>query len=130
MSTKNKSANFIIRYEVYPFDCMFSFGETEEQLRRAFKRKELDLKECERIFNDSAAVGRTIMLSKGQTIIRMKSYPTEPYDYAILQHEIFHAVTFLMSRIGMKLCYKSDEAYAYLIEYITANVYHQLWDRR
>lgn len=40
-------------------------------------------------------------------------------ELSILQHEIFHCVMFILDKIGIKLSYKTDEIYAYLIQYIT-----------
>lgn len=115
-----KKANFIIPLVIYPFDVMVSLGETDEQLKKSLKKTSIDwddLMICR-------GVGRTFMDDSGRGIIRLKSYPHTCEDYGVLQHEIFHYVTFIMDKIGMKLnlC-DSDEAYSYLIGYLTTQIY-------
>lgn len=64
--------------------------------------------------------GRTVhSLNGGQTIIRLKTKPFDAYTYGVLAHEIFHAVDFIMRRIGITLSSDSDEAYTYLMGYVT-----------
>lgn len=52
--------------------------------------------------------------------------PKSVTDYGTLAHEIFHAVTFILTRIGMSLTNESDEAYAYLIGYLTKEIYKHI----
>lgn len=51
---------------------------------------------------------------------------TNKYKYevetATLAHEIFHIACYIMEKAGISLCHESDEAYAYLIGYITKKV--------
>jgi len=41
----------------------------------------------------------------------------------VIAHEIFHVVEFLMDKLTMSLCQENDETYAYLIGYITKEIY-------
>jgi hypothetical protein len=118
-----KVLNVIIPLVVYPFDVMFSFGETDEQLK-----KSLDKVGCE--WSDKmeyTGMGRFCMNEKNQSLIRVYNIPKTCEDYGTLQHEIFHAVTYIMDRVGMKLkLHTNDEAYAYLIGYLTAEIYKKI----
>jgi len=120
---KSKSKNFIIPLVVYPFDVMVSLGETDDQLKNVLTKLNVeweDLMKCE-------GKGRFIMNGKNQSIIRTSFYPKTCEDYGHLQHEIFHAITFIMSRVGMKLkLLQNDEAYAYLICYLTTEIYKKI----
>lgn len=119
---KQKGINFIISYVIYPFDCMFSFGETDDQLFKLLRKKGIsDPEECKIHGN-----ARCVMFAGGQTVVRLKSIPKMPHEFGWLQHEIFHAVEFLLNRIGVELCRQSDEAYCYLIEYLTKEVYKRI----
>lgn len=114
-----KSLNAIIPYVIYPFDIMFSFAETDAELKEKLSKvgcKWDELLLCE-------GDGRCTMLQGGQTIVRLKHYPKENRHYGILQHEIFHAVDMLFRHIGIKLNEDSSEAYAYLIQYLTTEIY-------
>ena len=119
-----KSKNFIIPLVVYPFDVMVSLNQTDKQLKKELDRFE----NCE--WDDDMkcpGVGRAIITNKNHSIIRLRNYPTTNVDYSHLQHEIFHIVTFVMEKIGLKLCLlKSDEAYAYLIQHLTKEIYDRI----
>jgi len=71
---------------------------------------------------------RTInVIEGGQTIIRLKLHPQTPIQKGYLAHEIFHAVTFIMDRMGIEfVLMKSDECFAYTIGYVTTEIYKKL----
>ena len=127
---KNKSRSFVIPLDVYDFDIFISLGQTDVQFLKSFQKittKEDYTDMCEKpeVYEmKNGAQGRTIRLSSGSIAIRTKDYPTSPTHYGYLQHEVFHAVAYLMDLIGMKLKIGiSDEAYAYLIQRVTTEVY-------
>lgn len=68
----------------------------------------------------------TVLYESKHILIRMPEYPVDPYDIGMLQHEIFHAVSFALRRIGMLLSIESDESYAYLIGYLTTEIFKKL----
>lgn len=131
---KPKESNFIIPLMVYPFDIMVSIAQSDGDFRAAIV-KHLP-SDCLKDLEDDPAIlimgsttnGRTLNLQTGfQTIIRLKDYPTGPRGHAIVAHEIFHACTFVLWRVGIELeVMKTDEAYAYLIDYVTSEFYKQL----
>ena len=45
---------------------------------------------------------------------------------AVIQHEIFHIVDFLLQFIDTPLTDDTSEVYAYLIEYYTREIYFQI----
>lgn len=125
---KSKSLNFIIPLVVYPFDVMVSIDETDEELSKRLKGFSYDQDGVELLMNlPPTTQGRCVMLSSNQTVIRLKKQLTKHQNIANVSHEIFHAVTFILNRIGMKMEVEvSDEAYAYLIAYLTSEIYKKL----
>lgn len=125
---KKKSISFIIPLVVYPFDVMVSFGQTNEDVDKILKKYGLTAEDVSfATFTSSTIQGRAVMFESNQTLIRLKLFPETAIDYGNLQHEIFHAVVFIMNRIGMTLeVQKSDEAYAYLVSYLTTEIYKRL----
>jgi hypothetical protein len=119
-----KSKSFILPYVIYPFDIMFSFGEPDDVLFR--RLKSMGITEPELCNISGITQARTVVFNEGASIIRMKHIPKTSEDFGHLQHEIFHAVYFLFTRIGIKLCDKSDEAFAYTIQYLTEQVYKRI----
>lgn len=103
-------------------DVMVSFGEDDSVVERKLKKlgvTETDIYKYETDTNS----GRCCSFINNDILIRLRSIPKTAQDYAYLQHEIFHAVTFVMYKAGIELVIKkSDEAYAYLVGYITYQI--------
>lgn len=125
--------NKIIPLGVYPFDVMLSFNESDKQVKKALKHFNISPNNSseENVFNmdkNKTKVGRMVMFIGKQTIIRLNFYPhlKDPLEMSLLQHEIFHAVGFIMSEINTPLNEDTHEAYAYLFQYLTEQVYKEL----
>lgn len=103
---------------------MFSFGESDKVLYR--RLKEMGINDYDLCDISGMTTARAVVFQDGQSIVRMKRVPLTAEEYGILQHEIFHAVYFLFTKIGIKLCDKSDEAFAYTIQYLTEQVYKRI----
>jgi hypothetical protein len=125
-----KKLRFIVPLAVYPFDVLVCFGQTDKEVRKLLDKYSIGEEGIELcMFTSDTVRARTVMLDGNQTIIRMRHIPETCEDYADLQHEIFHAVTFVMHRVGMSLeLMASDEAYAYLIGYLTKIIYKKISD--
>lgn len=123
-----KNKNFVIPLVVYPFDVMFSFGQTDDELLKTLSKSLTDdeIKDKKLWSVEKNGDGRTVLFGSGQTLIRMPKVPKTCKEYGALQHEIFHATEFILNHIGMSLCRKSDEAYAYLIGYLTTEIYKKI----
>lgn len=118
---KIKKRNFLIHWEIYPFDVMVSFGEKQEEVVKKIERSKYKLSEDEKEKLYMSGRGRTVMLEGGQTIMRLDTKSPD-----VIAHEVFHAVAFLMARIKINLTYDSDEAFAYAIEFLTKKIYANL----
>lgn len=126
MASKNKSQplNFVIPLVVYPFDVMVSIAEPNENLKKRLIKCGVNESEID-LDHSVTNRGRCVMFSGNQTLIRVYVRPETPAQYSHLQHEVFHAVQFIMDRIGMPLTYESGEAYAYLVGYLTEKIYQK-----
>lgn len=71
-------------------------------------------------------IGRTTVIDTGKIIIRIFKYPVTTDDYSIVVHEIFHSVQFTFDNIGIKLNNETSEAWAYLIDYITRQIFNKI----
>jgi hypothetical protein len=135
MKTKKKNAasiNFIVPIDVYPFDVMVSIGETDHNLEKSldkyFMADKLSDEGIRRIrYTSDTSPGRSCMFSTNQSLIRIRKLPETPEEFGTLAHEIMHVVVFIMDRIGMKLVIDvSDEAYAYMVGFLTRYIYHAI----
>lgn len=120
---KTKSLNFIVPLVVYPFDLMVSFGETDDQLKKSMDRFDVEWSDNMKV----TGLGLFYMTSKNQSLLRLKNIPSGDEDLGLLQHEIFHATTMILDRVGIKLkLLTSCEAYAYIIQFLTIEIYKKL----
>lgn len=128
-----KLLNKIIPISIYPFDLMVSLGETDLQFTESLNKFNIKPENCNevelfRLNGKNTLRGRTVMFSGGQIVIRLNFKPRliNSSQMALLQHEIFHSVGFLMSEINTPLNESAHEAYAYLIQYLTEKIYADL----
>jgi hypothetical protein len=128
-----KKLNKIIPIGIYPFDLMISFNESDKAVKKALKKFNITPKNATEttVFNidkSKTKIGRMVMFIGKQTIIRLNFMPklSDPFEMALLQHEIFHAVGFFMAEINTPLTNKTHEVYAYLIQYLTEQIYKEL----
>jgi len=125
-----KGKYFIIKLGIYPFDVMVSVDETDDVLVERMITRFGNTKEaCGGMINmPPRVIGRTSMLwPTNHTVIRLKTGGCKNELAGCIAHEVFHATTFIMRRVGMKLKLDvSDEAYAYLIGFLTKEIHTKL----
>lgn len=121
---KYKGQFFIIPLVVYPFDVMISIDESDEVLLKRLLSYGEPKEDCEGLLNlPETTRGRCVILPSNRTVIRLKTQPKRHEMMSVISHEVFHATTFILERIGMKMeVMVSDEAYAYLIGYLTNEI--------
>lgn len=134
---KLKPQAFNIDLHVYPYTIYVVIGNPElfrNCMELTWKKPEQDvidgwvktLKE----HKEEGHFATTFRLESNDAIIFFatttipKQDPASFHNY--IAHELFHAVSFVMSTIGMPLGEDSEEAYAYLLGYVTQEFYKQL----
>ena len=120
-----KSYYKIIPIDLYCRDILFVFGD-EPSFRKAV-RKYHTQEQTDGIIEaadiNEHSTGKTIYNQVHNAfIVWMPRLPQTAAEFGTLSHEIFHAVQALMINIGASLSDDSEEAYAYLIGYITKRV--------
>ncbi len=120
--------NFIIDLHVYPFDILVSIGDTNEELKKVMLKlgiNEADvLRDVE--YGHGRADGINNLYYTPYGLIRMFKKGRDAEWKALLSHEISDLVFSIMKRIGMKHKKSSREAYSYLTQYITKEIYQKL----
>ncbi|HMT01783.1 MAG TPA: hypothetical protein PKD00_00495 [Burkholderiales bacterium] len=115
----------IIDCVIYPFSIIVFYGNDKSLLSKKLK-KYLFKEDIEYLKTIEFHRGKSIMFTSGQTLLWLKEEPNNPETLAILNHEIFHCVCFIMEKVGIKFSDDSDEAFAYLIEYVSKQIYKKL----
>lgn len=127
MKKKTKS-NFIIDCCIYPFEVMVSIDQTDDELFTSLKPFGYSKADYTEVWDMSDTTeGKCIITASNHTIIRLRSTKDKYRFIGNISHEVFHAVTFIMWKLGMKLELEtSDEAYSYLIGYLTEKILKEL----
>lgn len=123
-----KKKHCIVNCDLYKQDIVFSIAESDKELLRYLKRYVIkESSEFTHIPFKESTDGKCISFENGVILVRIKKYPKYPYDFAVIAHEIFHAVEFTMERVGMTHSVnESSEAYAYMIQFLTEHCYRRL----
>lgn len=73
--------------------------------------------------------GLTYMVDD-KVIIWLRKADFTPYSISVSNHELFHATSFIMNNIGIKLEDTTEEIYAYQLDYLTLQFYEHLDNRQ
>ncbi len=125
---KNRSVSIQIPLHLYPWSVDFCFNWTDAELTKHLKKSGVSKADRKSGSHTQACSALWVGYKSCNTVlIRMKHIPETPHDYAVLQHEIFHAVAFTLELAGLQLSVGvSDEAYAYMISWLTEELYTKL----
>lgn len=112
--------SFTIHSDLYPISFFVSIGQLESEYEPQFKRRFKDLTIDHGDLDDTCEALTRMFTSSNVCLIIFKS---EEPAVAHVAHELFHATYYAIDRIGMRLCGKSQEAYAYMIGWLTNEFY-------
>lgn len=115
----------VIPIEIYNTDLLVCFGDVQG-VKEALQKHIGDEKTEETMRNfgkvGKTTLARTCMAANGGVVIWMPLLPDNTKDYATLAHETLHATAFIMRKAGVPFSTDTEEAYAYLIGYITLQI--------
>lgn len=114
--------NKILSIDIYERDLMVHFGKKEDLKKRLSKMfGDKYSSEVVSLISDEDR-GKSILLDGGQMILFMPKVPKNVFDLSVLAHEIFHITDYTMEKAGIRLTESSDEAYSYLIQFLTKKI--------
>lgn len=121
-----KSQHFLVKNDIYPFDILVSINETAEKVKRTLKRFQIKPEDCDFIKEFTTQKAATYRLPANQVVIRFKTVPNKHEFMAIVAHESLHAAVFILQSVGMTFDTEiSEEAYAYLTQFIAYKIYQK-----
>jgi hypothetical protein len=111
---------FSITLDIYKIDILVAINYSDRKLLKAFdpnmKKEEFD--EHYDGFKEPTVRARWCVSNGGWHVLRFKEVPS-PGELA---HECFHAVSYILRNISINLNDTSEEAYAYLLEYLIEKI--------
>lgn len=119
--------NKLIPIDVFYRDILIVFG-NEKELRKSLSKYH-SKEEVDRLVDevDFSNKGNVVYDSYNKAFfLWMPEKPKTSKDLGFLIHEVFHATCAVMSAIGIKLSDDSEEAYAYLIGFLTEKILDKL----
>lgn len=122
-----RSKNFIVNPVIYPFDIMVSVDESVDVLKKRLIRVGLTSDDIgDSIYLPETVVGRYIMFPSNQSLIILRRTTYKQRLIETIIHESFHATHAIMDKVGMQLSIENDEAFAYLLGFISGSIFKEL----
>jgi hypothetical protein len=122
---------FVIDIPIYSFKLICSIGQSaEEFFEDVDKFTDLNIADKTDYLFDNELPNRGKFCGYGginTMVLKINTWPTKSKHYGLIQHEIFHAVHYLLQDVGMNLNSGSVEAYTYLVQYLTDEIYKKIW---
>lgn len=128
--------NFILDVPPYPAQIMVSINQSNEKLIRAVKKwKIIDKRSCltfVEAIEEEKGTGKDLggmihdLTGTGIMILRVYRPIKSPESRGNLAHEIFHIAEKVADFVGIKHCSGSSEAFAYIISYLTEEIYKKI----
>ena len=113
----------IITGTVYPFDVLISINQTDDEFYSEVGHLSDDNLEKVFLNLDQTILARSYITTTNISIIRFVNIDKNNLPHGLIAHEILHITTFILNKVGIKFCFKTDEAYAYLLNYLIDDVY-------
>lgn len=128
---KLKKKAFKIDLGIYPYTIFVCFLDFELLIDLISKEKlppsEEQIEDIKSYFVNVNYGAKVLNLSNGNVIMYIPHNYVEPnYMINSITHESLHITHMIMDRIGMKLNFKSDEAFCYLNGYINQKIFEEI----
>ena len=121
-----KGYSKIIPIDLYCRDILFVFGDTRylrKMIRKYHSQEQTNaIMELFEGVNDYTQGVTVYKATYNAFVVWFPHLPTSPLEFGFVSHEIFHAAHAIMKNVGVNLSDDSEEAYAYLIGYLTRKV--------
>lgn len=123
----------VVQIPLYKQNVVFSLNQTDDQLlssivkcstvwRKGQKRSKSDIKYLLDAFKGVVTIdGRTVLYDSGVIIVRFYDFASLylPENLSTFTHELFHVISYIANQKGLELNSGSEEAYSYLMGFIT-----------
>jgi len=112
-----------VKAACYPFNVYIQICGTKQTVLDKLKKEGIKGIDLVEVPNSAAA---TYDVSSNDCLIWMQNPIRTLEDLSILNHEIFHCVVRILRDCGIDLNVSTEEAYAYLTDYLCLKIYKKL----
>lgn len=109
----------IYRYQVFVL-LGYEITEVSDELQDLGVPRD-DRKDIVNLLDGGKYLGRTVFAGCG-VVVYLPHFRGIARDIATLAHELLHATNGILKEVGVSPCNKSEEAYTYLLGYLTEEV--------
>lgn len=120
---------FILNVPIYNTQFIVSVDQTDSQFLKSVAKENLNLEPeviAMGLFGEEGTghvtLGHVVNRQGYPVIFRLRGNPDSPKKIASMTHEVFHVVSKTLRNKGMTLVPESEEAYAYLLDYIVEQI--------
>ena len=116
----------MLHLDMFYTDILIIYGDedhTRKTLQKYFDEEEVN--EMLKGFNFKTK-GRTMPTKFGSPLIWIPKIPETAQDVGFLVHELFHSTCAVMGNVGIDFSNESEEAFAYMIGFMTEKVLEEL----
>lgn len=109
----------IIRVDIYNRDVLVHCG-NPKPLRKylsKFLSQDAVREVCDSLRN--CKLGQTLQIKDSGILVYLPKEPTDAKLIGVMIHELFHATYFILQKAGIDCNDSADEAYAYLLQFLT-----------
>lgn len=126
---KTKPKIFIVEDKVYNRHILICVGASHKEIVEYIQKRKhypLDREENETLKCLPVNLGRTVQLKNGSIVMMFREYEHKPIWYAVLSHEVSHAVNMVFDICGVEYTKDSDEVAAYYNQFIVKSILEEL----
>jgi hypothetical protein len=122
---------FIVPLAGYMHDALVAISpKSAEQIAKRLAKYGVEVDDEEMEWLRVAGRAKTTRLRGGVIVIQFREWEPTPYWHGVVAHEAYHAVCFLMDRVGVRHCDDSEEAFAYAIQSLAQGILAKLAKKR
>lgn len=116
----------IIRVDIYNRDVLVHTGNLKPL--RKYLRKFIGKETIREVMDmlSRSSLGKTVEIENSGLIVYIPKYSDTPKCRAVLVHELFHVSYMILKKAGIDCTDYSDEAYAYLLQFLTERAFTSL----
>lgn len=123
-----KPQQFEIPVDIYRRSILVCINESNEEVKRILLESDYSEEKSNEVseYWPDGIGAFTHVFDSRNCFMRFKILNVDPKFHDQVAHEIFHCAAAILDHMGIKLGSKPEEAYAYLIGYITRQFYENL----